>query len=248
MNDELWIWGRHPVLEAIRAGYARVVLVARDREHTRVLNEIRSEASAQKISVLEVSLDEVSRLAPGQSTQGVAAQVARPRVLDLEWALNLSESREDPAFLLVLDQIQDPHNLGALLRTADAAGVGAVVVPERRSASITGTVVKTSAGAASHLPFVEVTNLSRALETIRGRGIWTVGLDGSADENLFELDLKMPLALVVGSEGSGLRRLTRERCDFVARLPMLGRVESLNAAVAGSIAMYEVIRQRTALA
>jgi 23S rRNA (guanosine2251-2'-O)-methyltransferase len=197
------------------------------------------------VPVLEVSLEEINRLAPGQNTQGVAAQVAPPRALDLEWALRLAESRKDAAFLLVLDQIQDPHNLGALMRTADATGVQAVVVPERRNASITGTVVKASAGAASHLPYVEVTNLARALDTIRGSGLWTVGLDGAAEQTVFELDLRMPLALVVGSEGSGLRRLTRERCDFVARLPMLGRVESLNAAVAGSVAMYEILRQRS---
>jgi 23S rRNA (guanosine2251-2'-O)-methyltransferase len=185
-------------------------------------------------------------LAPGQNTQGVAAQVARPRVLDLEWALRLVKSAKNAPFLLVLDQIQDPHNLGALFRTADAAGVQAIVVPERRSAPLSGAAIKSSAGAVSHVPYVQVTNLARALDSIRESGLWIVGLDGSAEQTVFQLDLKLPLALVVGREGSGLRRLTRERCDFVARLPMLGRVGSLNASVAGSVAMYEVLRQRTA--
>jgi 23S rRNA (guanosine2251-2'-O)-methyltransferase len=236
-----WIWGRHPVLEAIRAGRARRVLLAAGRRHSDVLDEIRRAALDRAVPLEEVPLGVVAKVAEGENSQGVAAEVSAPETARLADVLATL-----PDFLLVLDQVQDPHNVGALMRTADAAGVAAVVVPERRSAALSGVVAKTSAGATNYLPAVSVPNLSRAMDEMRQAGLWTVGLDGEARQSLYEIDLTVPVALVLGGEGKGLRRLTRHHCDLLARLPMNGRVESLNASVAGSIAMYEVVRQRLA--
>lgn len=245
-GSPLWIWGRHPVLEALRAGSARSVLIAHGRKAAPILDEIRGAAAAAGVPVREVSAGEIERLAPGESTQGIAAEIAARRLRDVAELLTSMSPRSEPPFLLVLDQIQDPHNVGALLRTADAAGVQGVIMPERRSAPISGTVARASAGAVSHLPIAHATNLARALGEVRDAGIWIAGLDGAATATVFEADLRGPIAIVVGSEGEGLRRLTREHCDFVLRIPMRGAIESLNASVAGAITLYEVVRQRLA--
>lgn len=209
-----------------------------------MVKKIREAAKQRGLPIREVAPAEFDRVAAGQVTQGVAARIRQPPVKHLDDVLSTISSSPRTAFLLALDQVQDPHNFGALLRTAEGAGIQGVVVPERRSAPVTGIVTKVSAGAVNHLPIVEVKNLSRALENIREAGIWVVGLDGLARDSLFGADLTVPLVLVLGSEGQGLRRLTREHCDLVLRLPMYGSVASLNASVAGSIAMYEVVRQR----
>lgn len=238
-----WVWGRHPVLEALRVGSVQSILVARGRERAPVLVQIVETAAGAGVPIREVAPEELSRLVPGENLQGVLARVSAPRTTSLE---HLLQDQSGVQLLLLLDQIQDPHNLGALLRTASAAGVTGVVLTGRRSAPLTGTVAKTSAGAVHHLRLAEVTNLSRAMDVLREAGIWITGLDGEAPMLLYEVDLAGPCALVVGGEGAGLRRLTRERCDFLARLPMIGPTESLNASVAGSIALYEAVRQRLA--
>lgn len=243
-GSSLWIWGRHPVLEALRAGAARTVLVAQGRKAAPILDEIWAAASTAGVQVREVSPAEIERLAPGESTQGVAAEIVERRLRDVADLLTLVAGRPEPPFLLALDQIQDPHNVGALLRTADAAGVQGVIMTERRSAPISGAVARASAGAVSHLPIVQAKNLARALDEVRAAGIWIAGLDGAATQTIFEADLRGPIAIVVGSEGEGLRRLTRERCDFSLRIPMHGAIQSLNASVAGGITLYEVTRQR----
>lgn len=245
MKNTIWIWGRHPVLEAIRAGSARSVLLARGRKPAPILQEITALAGERGVPIREVAPHEIERLAPGQNTQGIAAEVAERRLSGVDELLSASGATTTRPFFLALDQIQDPQNFGALLRTADAAGVQGVIVPQRRSAPVSGAVARTSAGAISHVPIVEVTNLTRALQELKVAGIWIVGLDESADTSIYAVDLRESVVLAVGSEGSGLRRLTRETCDFLVKLPMLGAVGSLNAGVAGSIAMYEVVRQRS---
>lgn len=240
MSD--WIWGRHPVLEALRAGSAESVIVAEGRERSETLDAIREAAARSRIPYREAPADELSRLVPGENLQGVVARVSVPKTVPLDGLL-----RAEPApLLLILDQVQDPHNLGALLRSASAAGATGVVLPERRSAPLTGVVAKTSAGAVYHLRVAEVPNLARAMETLRRKGIWITGLDGEAPTLLYDIDLAVPSAIVVGGEATGLRRLTREHCDYLARLPMPGPAESLNASVAGSVALYEAVRQRLA--
>jgi 23S rRNA (guanosine2251-2'-O)-methyltransferase len=243
-SEDVWIWGRHPVLEALRAGRARSVLVATGRKQAAVLEEIVADARQQGVPLREASPVEVDAVAPGANTQGVAALVETPHLDSMDDLLALTRQREEDAFILILDQVQDPHNFGALLRTAEAAGVQAVVVPDRRSAPLSGTVAKTSAGALSHLPILKVNNLTRALEELKQSGIWAIGLDAAARMSLFEADLAIPLGLVIGGEGEGLRRLTRDHCDLLVRLPMHGSITSLNASVAGSIALYEGVRQR----
>ena len=244
MSETEWIWGAHPVLEALRAGTVQRVLLAEGRSRSAVVEELLQEAARQAVPVRSVNPRELARHAPAQNTQGVVAAVRRPPTIPLAELLAVASSEEHVPLLLVLDQIQDPQNLGAILRTADAARVDGVVLPQRRSAPLSGVAAKTSAGAIHHLPIAEVSNLARALQEVRDRGIWTVGLDESADLTAYDVDLSVPLAVVVGSEGTGLRRLTRDHCDLIVSLPMAGRVASLNASVAAGIALYEVVRQR----
>lgn len=242
-GGDIWIWGRHAVEEALRAGGVGEVLLATGRKPSPVLDEIRRLAHSGGVAVREVPPGDIERRAPGQNTQGVMASVRERVVHDIRDLLGQIPSPTVP-YLLALDQVQDPHNLGALLRTAVAVGVNGVVVPERRSAPITGVVAKTSAGAVSKVTLCEIPNLSRTLDYLRAAGLWTVGLAGDVPQSIFDADLTGPVCLIVGGEGAGLRRLTRQKCDLLVRIPMPGPMESLNASVAGSIAMYEVLRQR----
>jgi 23S rRNA (guanosine2251-2'-O)-methyltransferase len=203
---------------------------------------MRAEARRRGVFVEEVDKATFSALVPEQSTQGVAAEVGEQPAADLEDLI--AAAGAEPSFLLLLDQIQDPHNVGALIRTANAAGVHGVILPERRAAPLSGTVAKASAGAVVFTPTARAPNLVGAMDRLRRSGVWTMGLDDSARVSIYEADLTAPLALVIGGESAGLRRLTREHCDSLLRIPMTGAVESLNASVAGAIAMYEVVRQR----
>ncbi len=244
-EDDFWIWGRHPVLEALRAHRVTSLIHAPGVSASPTVQEILTLAKAQRISTRAASAGEIEGLAEGGNGQGVAARIEIPRVRSVADLLRRPADRSTPPFLLILDQVQDPHNYGALLRTAECAGVQGVIVPDRRSAPLSGTVAKSSAGALSHLPIAEVSNLVRSIEELKRANVWIVGLEADAGSSLYDADLTVPLALVVGGEGSGLRRLTREHCDFRISLPMMGSIDSLNASVAGSIAMYEVVRQRT---
>lgn len=168
-----------------------------------------------------------------------------PAPRDEAYLLQLLGSLTEPPFLLILDNVQDPHNLGACLRTADGAGVHAVIIPKDRSVHLTSTVRTVACGAAEHVPLVEVTNLARVLDQLKEGGIWIVGTADSAVKSIYEVDLKGPLAVVMGSEGKGLRRLTAEKCDFLVSIPMHGAVESLNVSVATGVCLYEAVRQRS---
>ena len=231
------IYGVHPVLEALRAGTVRRLRVA-DRAGDR-LRDVIAQAAAAGVRVERVPHDAIDRLAHGATHQGVVADVESERAVGLQ---DLAEG--DAPLIVVLDGIEDPHNLGAILRTADAAGVSGVVVQTRRSALHAGTVAKTSAGALSHVRVAEVVNIARAIEELKELGVWSVGLAGEAGQPYDEVDLTGPTALVVGAEGPGLRRLVREKCDFLVSIPMAGRVGSLNVSVAAGIALFEAVRQR----
>jgi len=223
----------------------RRVLLAGGRDVGR-LAEIR--ALAQKAGVQVGAADDalLDKLAEGGRHQGAVAEVL-PRAEDPETQLEEAlESAAGAPLLLVLDGVQDPHNLGACLRSADAAGVAAVIVPRDRAAGMTPVVRKVAAGAAETVPLVAVVNLARTLRQLKERGIWLVGTDDTADKALYEADLKGPLALVMGSEGEGLRRLTRECCDLLVSIPMAGAVESLNVSVATGVVLFEAVRQRSA--
>jgi len=239
------IYGLHSVLAALERdvpGIAEVWLDA-GRRDARV-ERIRAAAQAAGITVHCVARAELDALVGGARHQGVVARGTAPpqhSEADLDAVL---AGQTKPVFLLVLDGVQDPHNLGACLRSADAAGVQAVIAPKDRSASLTPTVRKVASGAAEAVPFIQVTNLARTLRKLKQAGIWLVGAAGEAGASLFDADLTGPLALVMGAEGKGLRRLTRETCDTLVHIPMAGTVASLNVSVATGICLFEAVRQR----
>jgi len=220
------------------------VWLERKRQDRR-LAELAELARGAGVRLRQVDGEDIERASPGLNHQGVLAWVRVPASRGEGDLDELLDRLDRPPFLLILDEVQDPHNLGACLRTADAVGVQAVIAPKDNAVGLTPTVAKVASGAARTVPYIQVTNLARTLDALKARGLWLVGLAGEADQDLYGLDLKGPLALVLGSEGRGLRRLTRERCDFLARLPMLGSVESLNVSVATGICLYEALRQRT---
>lgn len=232
--------------EAIRSGNRRLesVLVARQRKDAR-LQSIIDNCHAAGIQVHLESKDQLTRMARTEAHQGVVAMVAERGYSSLA---ELMQPRGEHLFLLALDGVEDPHNLGALLRTADGAGVDGVILPERRSASVNATVVKTSAGAAEHVRIARVTNLVRALEELKRANIWCVGLDERGEQNYDAFDFRTHCALVLGGEGGGLHELVRRSCDYLLRIPMAGQVSSLNVSVAGAVVMYEADRQRRSAA
>ncbi len=242
-----YLYGRHAVLEALRAGHSiEEILIARG-VHTRgALDEVIALARQATVPVREVPRTELDRLA--RHHQGIVARVHGFEYADLDELLAAAPARGEPAFLLMLDSVQDPQNLGTLLRTAEAVGVHGVILAERRAAGVTPAVVKASAGAVEHLRIARVTNLARTIEECKRANIWVVGVEKAPEAtDLYRADLSMPLVLVLGSEGAGLGRLVKEKCDFLVRLPMWGRIESLNVAVAGSIALYAVKTQRVGI-
>ena len=204
-------------------------------------------AKSRGIVVKNVTEQKLSQMANGAAHQGVIATGACASYVTLEDLLDISRKKGTAPFLIVCDEIEDPHNLGAIIRTAETAGADGVIITKRRSASLNATVHKTSAGAASWLPVARVANLAAALDTLKEAGVWIYGTDASGDA-YDKVDLTGPVALVIGSEGFGMGRLVREKCDFLLRLPMCGRITSLNASVAAGIFMYETLRQRTAKA
>ncbi len=232
------VYGVNPVLEALRAGRVRAIRLGAASSARAV--EIRRLAAAARTPVTRVSTDVLDRATGGAVHQGMVADVMSPEPLTLD---ELIDGATDPALLLVLDGIEDPQNLGAILRAAEAAAVDGVVRQTRRAAPL-GRVAKTSAGALTHVRLASVVNIARAVTELSAAGIWTLGLEVGGDDIYDGLDLTLPTALVLGNEGRGLRRLVRERCDRVVSIPLLGRVNSLNVAVAAGIALFEAVRQR----
>ncbi len=240
------LYGRQAVLEALRAGRrrARRVFLADGVREQGIIAEIIEAARRRGVPVQRVRRSELDRLGLTHH-QGVALEAAPYPFAALGDVLARAGRRGEPPFLLLLDHLQDPQNLGALFRTAEAVGVHGVVIPKRRAAGVTPAVSHTSAGAVEHLAVVQVANLTQTISRLQQEGVWVVGLERTPEaRSLDEADLTGPLALVVGSEGKGLSRLVRERCDWLVMLPMRGRVTSLNAAVAGSIVLYTAWRAR----
>jgi 23S rRNA (guanosine2251-2'-O)-methyltransferase len=239
------LYGRRPVYEALRAGRRRFhkLVLAEGVRETDVIAQILSLARSAGVTVSHSPRQELERVTAHH--QGVIAEASPYPYSDLDDVLSLAAKRDAPPLLLLLDLLQDPQNVGSLLRAAEAVGVHGIVIPQRRQVAITPAVVSASSGAVEHLLVAQVTNLAHTIEALKRHDIWIAGLQADPSAQLYDqADLRGPLALVVGSEGSGLRRLVREKCDWLLRLPMHGQVESLNAAVAGSIALYEVERQR----
>jgi 23S rRNA (guanosine2251-2'-O)-methyltransferase len=238
-----YIWGRHPVEEAIQARRVRRVILAHGVQMAGMANLLRA-AEGTGIAIEQVPRERLDQIARGANHQGIVALVMPWRYADLDDLLALAIQRREPPLLLALDSVQDVQNLGTLIRTAEAVGVHGVILPEHRAAGVTPAVVKSSAGAIEHLLITQVTNLAHTLDRLKARDIWAIGLAGEARQEIESIDLNRPLVLVVGSEGKGLGRLVREHCDLLVRLPMRGTINSLNAAVAGSIALYAAWRAR----
>jgi 23S rRNA (guanosine2251-2'-O)-methyltransferase len=237
------IYGIHAISEALKRGGRRFdyVAVSRDRTDNR-LQPILDACRDQGITLRSVPREDIDRATRTNTHQGVMAVTSRKEYTGIEELLE--EKHGDYNFLLVLDGIEDPHNLGALIRSADGAGVDGVVIPERRAVGITGTVVKTSAGASEHLSVAKVVNIARTIDDLKLQNVWIVGLDERGERSYDELDYNMNCAIVLGAEGKGLHDLVRRKCDLLVSIPMMGAVSSLNVSVAGGIVMYEVQRQR----
>lgn len=245
-----WLYGIHALNAVLEREPQRILelYVVKGRDDERLINLINL-ARKNGLSIQFCHKKVLDDKANGEQHQGVVARALQAKVLnesDLDELLDLRQTQGKAPFLLVLDGVTDPHNLGAILRNADGAGVDAVIVPKDKSASLNATVRKVACGAADVIPMIQVTNLSRTLAQLQEQQIWVVGTAGEARQSVFDCKMNGPIALVMGAEGKGMRRLTRERCDELIKLPMLGSVSSLNVSVAAGICLYEVVRQRIA--
>jgi 23S rRNA (guanosine2251-2'-O)-methyltransferase len=243
-----FVYGLNPVLEALAAHPQDVVRVlverGRGRQRSHGGDRVAEVAAAAGVRVEEAPHGELARRSRGGVHQGVGAEVAEFRYAELPDLIESARARKEAPFLLLLDGVTDPQNLGALIRSAHALGAHGVVVPKDRAAGVTPAVAKAAAGALEHCPLARVTNLTRAIEDLKEEQVWSIALAADGDRDLAEVDLTGGLALVLGSEGRGVRPLVRKTCDLVVRIPMLGRVGTLNVAAAGAVALYEAARQR----
>lgn len=238
-----YIMGKSPVLEALKSERdINKILIAEGSQRGQ-MGQITNLAKELNVLVQFVPKKKLDDMVEGNH-QGVVAQVAAYQYAELDDLFALAEKRNEAPFFLLLDEIEDPHNLGSIMRTADATGAHGIIIPKRRAVGLTATVAKTSTGAIEHIPVVRVTNMARTIEELKERGVWIAGTDAGGKQDYRQFDGTMPLGLVIGSEGKGMGRLIREKCDFLIQLPMTGHVTSLNASVAAAILMYEVYRKR----
>ena len=237
------IEGRNAVLEAFRSGKCVDKLFILDGCQDGPVRTIAREARKTDTIINYVSKERLDQLSETRAHQGVIAQVAAYEYSTVEEILARAEEKVEPTFLILLDNVEDPHNLGAIIRTANLAGAHGVIIPKRRAVGLTSTVAKTSAGAINYTPVAKVTNIVRTIEQLKEKGIWFVCAD-MGGETMYDLDLTGPMGLVIGNEGEGVSRLVREACDFTASIPMKGDIDSLNASVAAGVLAYEIVRQR----
>ena len=241
------IEGRNAVIEALRAGTPVDKIYLARGETDSALGHITSTARSRGIVVVECDRRKLDGMSRTHSHQGVIALAAVREYASVDDILNAAEEKGEPPLIVVCDELSDPHNLGAVIRTADAAGAHGVIIPKRRSAGLTAVVGKTSAGAVAHVPVARVPNLPALLDELKEAGVWVFGTAADGDRLLYDADLKGPAAIVIGSEGTGMGRLVAEKCDFKVRIPMKGRLNSLNASAAAAIMLYEAVRQRMQL-
>ena len=241
---ETYIEGRNAVTEALRAGTAldKLYIARGETDHT--LGRIAAQARKSGVVVVECDRRKLDAMSETHSHQGVIAVAAAQAYAAVEDILQRAADRGEPPLVVVCDEISDPHNLGAIIRTAECAGAHGVIIPKRRSAGLTAVVAKTSAGAVSYLPVARVPNLPSALKALKKQGIWIFGAAAGGSASLYEADLRLPAAIVIGSEGDGMGRLVQESCDFLVSIPMRGRISSLNASAAAAVLLYEALRQR----
>ncbi|HEY4548894.1 MAG TPA: 23S rRNA (guanosine(2251)-2'-O)-methyltransferase RlmB [Bacillus sp. (in: firmicutes)] len=241
--SEDYIMGKNPIIEALKAERdIHKILIAEGSLRGQML-EITQMAKEAHVIVQFVPKKKLDGMIEGNH-QGVIAQVAAYQYAELDDLFALAAKKNEDPFFLLLDEIEDPHNLGSIMRTADAAGAHGIIIPKRRAVGLTATVAKLSTGAIEHIPVVRVTNMSRTIDELKEKGVWIAGTDAKGKEDYRQFDGSLPLGLVIGSEGKGMGRLIRDKCDFLVRLPMAGHVTSLNASVAAALLMYEVYRKR----
>ena len=242
--QEFTIEGRNAVLEAFRSGKTIDKLFVLDGCQDGPIKSILREAKKTDAIINFVEKERLDRLSKTGHHQGVVAQAAAYEYAEVDDILEAARRKEEPPFIFILDEIEDPHNLGAIIRTANLAGAHGVIIPKRRAVGLTATVAKTSAGAINYTPVAKVTNIAKTIEELKKQGLWFVcaDMDGTS---MYKLDLKGPIGLVIGNEGSGVSRLVKEKCDFVASIPMKGDIDSLNASVAAEVLAYEIVRQRS---
>ncbi|NMB35014.1 MAG: 23S rRNA (guanosine(2251)-2'-O)-methyltransferase RlmB [Firmicutes bacterium] len=238
------IWGRHPILEALQSGLPLVKIFLQEGARGSIIDKLKRKARQNDVPVERISRAFIDSQAPGQRHQGVVARMEPFTYLTVADLLQNARAKQGHPFLLLLDHLQDPQNFGSLLRTADAAGLDGVIIPRDRACGVTPAVFKSSAGAAAHIPLARTVNLAREMDYLKKEGFWLAGADMSADLPYFDADFNLPLVLLLGSEGKGLSRLLRQKCDFLVHIPLAGRISSLNVAVAGSIIIYEAFAQR----
>jgi len=241
--EELTIEGRNAVLEAFRAGKTIDRLFVLDGCQDGPIKSIIREAKKGDTIITFVKKERLDQLSESGKHQGVMAYAAAYEYAEVEDILNIAKEKGEPPFIILLDSIEDPHNLGAIIRTANQAGAHGIIIPKRRAVGLTATVAKTSAGAINYTPVAKVTNLVTTMEELKEKGLWFVCADMTG-ETMYNLNLKGPIGLVIGSEGEGVGRLIKEKCDFIAKIPMFGNIDSLNASVAMGVLSYEIVRQR----
>ncbi len=242
--DTLLVEGRNEVIEAFRSGRTIERVYILDGSHDGKLDTIRREAKKAGVRMDFVERRRLDEISASGNHQGVIAKTAAYRYAEVSEILDRAEKKGEEPFIFMLDGIEDPHNLGAMIRTADLCGAHGVIIPKDRAAGLTATVAKASAGALNYVPVAKVTNLARTMEELKAKGLWFAGADMDG-ELMYECDLKGPIGLVVGAEGSGLSRLVKEKCDYIVRIPTAGHLDSLNASVACGVLAYEIVRQRS---
>ncbi|MCX4370697.1 MAG: 23S rRNA (guanosine(2251)-2'-O)-methyltransferase RlmB [Dysosmobacter sp.] len=239
------IEGRNAVIEALRAGTAIDKIYLQKGETDKTLGHIASRARAAGTVVVEADRRKLDAMSRTHAHQGVIALASVREYSSIEKILQAAAEREEPPLLVICDELSDPHNLGAVIRTAECAGAHGVIIPKRRSAGLTAVVAKTSAGAVSHVPVARVPNLPALLKSLKQQGIWIFGTAADGATSLYDADLKGPAAIVIGNEGAGMGRLVKESCDFLVSIPLKGKVSSLNASAAAAVLLYEAVRQRS---
>jgi 23S rRNA (guanosine2251-2'-O)-methyltransferase len=242
-----FVVGRNAVTEALQSGENIESVLVLFGAKGFGLEKIKDIAKQKDVPVKEVSKQRIRDLVGNVTTQGIMAVLGEKEYVQMEQFIEIAKARDEKPFIVVCDEVEDPHNLGAITRTAEACGVHGIVIPKHRSVQVNHTVTKASAGATEHLPFTRVSNTGTAIDELKKQGVWIVGTDSKASKNFTELDYDMPLAIVVGNEGKGLRRLVKEKSDFLVKIPMYGKISSLNVSVATALLLYEVVRKRKGL-
>lgn len=240
----MFIYGRNSAIERLKSNEKIIKAYILEGKGNQRLRNIIEKLKEKNIPITYEKKHFLNKLVEDQSHQGVVLEIPDFQYSSLDDLFNISKERGEAPFFVILDEIEDPHNLGSIIRTAESAGVHGIIIPERRSASVNGTVFNTSSGAVNYIKIAQVANINRAIEVLKEKGLWIYGTSGEAEEIYTKTDLTGSLALVIGNEGKGMRRLVRENCDFLIKIPLFGSVSSLNASNACAVVLYEIVRQR----